>query len=63
MQNLGKHLKHPLKKRIEQKFIYTRLSLFDEAYHLDLKQSLFQTYFDLGSQQQQQELQVWPVSE
>lgn len=63
MQVLAKHLKHSLKKRMEQKFIYIRLSLLDEEYSLHLNQSLLQSYLDLGSQQQQQQLQIWPVSE
>ena len=63
MPNLTQHPKHPFEKKTEQKFIYIRLSLFDEEYSLDQNQYLLRSYLDLGSQQQQQQLQVWPVSE
>ncbi|CAF5186662.1 unnamed protein product, partial [Rotaria magnacalcarata] len=59
MNNLKIHLKSPLKKRNEQKFVYARLYLFDEEFTLDLDQYLWQSYLDLGSQQQQQP-EVWP---
>ncbi|CAF4248633.1 unnamed protein product [Adineta steineri] len=58
MNTLRKHLNHPLKKRNEQKFIYSRLHLFDEEFALDLDRYLWQSYLDIGLQQQQ--LQVWP---
>ncbi|CAF1497015.1 unnamed protein product, partial [Rotaria magnacalcarata] len=60
MNNLKIHLKSPLKKRNEQKFVYARLYLFDEEFTLDLDQYLWQSYLDLGSQQQQQQSEVWP---
>ena len=61
MNTLRKHLNHPLKKRNEQKFVSSRLHLFDEEFALDLDRYLWQSYLDIGSQQQQP--QVWPVSE
>ncbi|CAM4987477.1 unnamed protein product [Rotaria socialis] len=61
MNNLKIHLKSPLKKRNEQKFVYARLYLFDEEFTLDLDQYLWKSYLDLGSQQQQQQQpEVWP---
>ena len=41
----------------EQDFVYTRLKLFDQHYSLDLHRSLWQSYLDLGSEQQ-----LWTVS-
>ncbi|CAF1496434.1 unnamed protein product [Adineta steineri] len=58
MNALRKHLNHPLKKRNEQKFVCSRLHLFDEEFALDLNRYLWQSYLDIGLQQQQ--LQVWP---
>ncbi|CAF1422335.1 unnamed protein product [Adineta steineri] len=58
MNTLRKHLNHPLKKRNEQKFVYSRLHLFDEEFALDLNRYLWQSYLEIGSQQQQP--QIWP---
>ncbi|CAF1427583.1 unnamed protein product [Rotaria sordida] len=58
MNNLKTDLNHPLKKRNEQKFVYTRLHLFNEEFTLNLNQDIWQSYLDLGSQQQYP--QVWP---
>ncbi|CAF1389852.1 unnamed protein product [Adineta steineri] len=58
MNALRKHLNHPLKKRNEQKFVCSRLHLFDEEFALDLDRYLWQSYLDIGLQQPQ--LQVWP---
>ena len=41
----------------EQNFVYSRLKLFDQHFSLDLHRSLWQSYLDLGSQQQ-----LWTVS-
>ncbi|CAF4086380.1 unnamed protein product, partial [Adineta steineri] len=60
MNTLRKHLNHPLKKRSEQKFVCSRLHLFDEEFALDLDRYLWQSYLEIGSQQQQQQPQVWP---
>ncbi|CAF1430022.1 unnamed protein product [Adineta steineri] len=61
MNTLRKHLNHPLKKRSEQKFVCSRLHLFDEEFALDLDRYLWQSYLEIGSQQQQQQQpQVWP---
>ncbi|CAF2831392.1 unnamed protein product [Rotaria sp. Silwood2] len=57
MNTLKIKLKHPLKKRNEQKFVYTRLHLFNEEFTLDLDRYLWQSYLDIGSQQQPQ---IWP---
>ncbi|CAF2989662.1 unnamed protein product, partial [Rotaria sp. Silwood2] len=59
MNTLRINLKHPLKKSNEQKFVYRRLHLFNEEYTLDLNRYLWQSYLDIGSQQQPQP-QVWP---
>ncbi|CAF1578045.1 unnamed protein product, partial [Adineta steineri] len=58
MNTLRKHLNHPLKKRSEQKFVCSRLHLFDEEFALDLNRYLWQSYLEIGSQQQQP--QIWP---
>ncbi|CAF1495225.1 unnamed protein product [Adineta steineri] len=58
MNTLRKHLNHPLKKRNEQKFVYSRLHLFDEEFALDLNRYLWQSYLEIGLQQQQP--QIWP---
>ncbi|CAF1558218.1 unnamed protein product, partial [Adineta ricciae] len=60
MNTLRKYLNHPLKKRDEQKFLYSRLYLFDEEYTLDRNQYLWQSYLDIQSQHQ---TSIWPQSE
>ena len=56
LQSLRLHLKHPLKKKIEQKFIHLRLQQSDRQFYLDLNRSLWQSYLNIGSQ-----TQLWPV--
>jgi hypothetical protein len=46
-----------LKKKKEQRFILSRLKTIDQQFCLEQIRHLYQTYFDLGSQQK-----VWPVS-
>jgi hypothetical protein len=50
-------IKHPLKRRGEQRFIHQRLQLIDRQARLQLRRSLWQSFFALGC-----ERQVWPVS-
>lgn len=59
MNTLRKHLDHHLNKRDEQKFVYSRLCLFDEEYSLDRNRYIWESYLDIESQRQ---TQVWPVS-
>jgi hypothetical protein len=47
----------PLKKKKEQRFVLSRLKIIDQQFCLEQIRYLYQTYFDLGSQQQ-----VWLVS-
>ncbi len=46
-----------LKKKKEQLFVLSRLKIVDQQFCLEQIRYLYQTYFDLGSQQQ-----VWLVS-
>lgn len=46
-----------LKEKNEQIFISTLLELFDQQYYLEKEQELWQSYLDIGLQQQ-----IWPVS-
>ncbi|CAF2261936.1 unnamed protein product, partial [Rotaria magnacalcarata] len=55
IQALGRQLNHPLKAKSEHKFIYSRLKLLDLQFCLNVHQSLWQSYFDLGYEQHQ-----WP---
>lgn len=57
INSLHLQLNYPLKKKKEQKFILSRLRLFDEQFCLDQIRYLYQAYFDLGSNSH-----VWPVS-
>ena len=57
IQTLGRQLDHPIKTKSEHKFIYSRLKLLDLQYCLNVHQSLWQSYFDLGYEQHE-----WPVS-
>jgi hypothetical protein len=45
------------KKAAEQRFVLSRLKIVDQQFCLEQIRYLYQTYFDLGLQQQ-----VWPVS-
>ncbi|CAM4955562.1 unnamed protein product [Rotaria socialis] len=55
IQALGRQLDRPLKTKSEHKFIYSRLKLLDLQFCLNIHQSLWQSYFDLGYEQNQ-----WP---
>ncbi|CAF4555532.1 unnamed protein product, partial [Rotaria magnacalcarata] len=55
IQALGRQLDHPIKTKLEQKFIYSRLKLLDLQFCLNIHQSLWQSYFDLSYEQHQ-----WP---
>jgi hypothetical protein len=57
LHSLRLQLNYPLKKKKEQNFILSRLATVDQKFCLDQIRSLYQTYFDLGSQHQ-----IWPVS-
>ncbi len=48
---LSKALNYTFKTKKEQKFIYLRLTLFDQQYYLELEQQLWHSYFDLSLQQ------------
>lgn len=58
VRSLRLHLDHPLEKEIEQNYLLRRLHLIDEQFCVDRIQHLYQSYLDLGSQDQ-----IWPVSE
>ncbi|CAM4973951.1 unnamed protein product [Rotaria socialis] len=55
IQALGRQLDQPLKTKLEHRFIYSRLKLLDLQYCLNIHESLWHSYFDLGCEQQQ-----WP---
>jgi hypothetical protein len=57
LHSLHLQLNCPLKKKEEQRFILVRLRIIDEQFCLEQIRYLYQTYFDLGSQEK-----VWPVS-
>ena len=57
IQALSRQLNRPLKTKSEHKFIYSRLKLLDLQFCLNIHQSLWQSYFDLGNERHQ-----WPVS-
>ena len=50
-------LKYPLKKKDEQAFIYTRLSLLDQHHYANVTLHLWQSYLDICVRQHR-----WPVS-
>ena len=54
---LSKTLNYTFKEKNEQKYIYLRLNLFDQQYCLKVDEQLWQSYLDIGLQQNQ-----WPVS-
>ncbi|CAF1293737.1 unnamed protein product [Adineta ricciae] len=54
-QMLNKRLNYTLNKKIEQRFIYTRLELLDQHCYLDTNLQLWQSYLDIGLPQNQ-----WP---
>ncbi len=54
---LSKTLNYTLQKKAEQKFIYARLNLLDQHYCLEVDLKLWQSYLELGLEQQK-----WPVS-
>ncbi|CAF4483059.1 unnamed protein product, partial [Rotaria magnacalcarata] len=55
IQALGRQLDRPLKTKSEHKFIYSRLKLLDLQFCLNTHHSLWQSYFNLGYEQNQ-----WP---
>jgi hypothetical protein len=57
LHSLHLQLNCPLKKKKEQRFVLSRLKIVDQQFCLEKIRYLYQTYFDLGSQQQ-----VWLVS-
>jgi hypothetical protein len=57
LQALRLQLDHLLKKKFEQIFVYKRLQLLDKQFSLQLHQSLWQSYMNMGPQHQ-----LWPVS-
>ncbi|CAF3880665.1 unnamed protein product [Rotaria sp. Silwood1] len=48
-------LKHKLRKKSERQFLHSRLQLIDQQCRLELRQNLYQSYLNLGS-----EKEVWP---
>ena len=52
---LRRQLNHRLSNKIEQRFIYNRLRLLDRQYRLQLHQTIWQSYLNIGSKQQ-----LWP---
>ncbi|CAF4801074.1 unnamed protein product [Rotaria sp. Silwood1] len=48
-------LKHKLRKKCERQFLHHRLQLIDQQCRLELRQNLYQSYLNLGS-----EKEVWP---
>jgi hypothetical protein len=58
LYSLHFQLIYPLKwKKKEQRFILSRLELFDQQFCLDQIRYLYQIYFDQGLK-----YQIWPVS-
>jgi hypothetical protein len=57
LHSLHLQLNCHLKKKQEQRFVLSRLKIVDQQFCLEKIRYLYQTYFDLGSQQQ-----VWLVS-
>lgn len=58
LQGLCLQLKTDLKKKCHQQFIYKRLKLFDQKYRLDIHRNQWQSYLEIGSNEQ-----CWPVSD
>ncbi|CAF4171520.1 unnamed protein product, partial [Rotaria sordida] len=48
-------LKHTLRKKSERQFLHSRLQLLDQQCRLELRQNLWQSYLNLGT-----EKEVWP---
>ncbi|CAF1489796.1 unnamed protein product [Adineta steineri] len=59
LQALRLQLEHPLKKKIEQRFIFQRLELLDKQFCLELHRFLWQSYLNIGSQEHSQQY-TWP---
>jgi len=57
LRSLRLQLDRPLKREIDQNYILRRLQLIDEHFCVDRIRYLYQSYSDLGSQDQ-----IWPVS-
>jgi hypothetical protein len=57
LQSLHLQLNCPLKKKNEQRFFLSRLKIVDQQFCLEKIRHLYQSYLDLGLQQQ-----MWPVS-
>ena len=57
LHSIRLQLNYPLKKKKEQSFILSRLKIVDQQFCLDQVCHLFQTYFDIGLQNQ-----IWSVS-
>jgi hypothetical protein len=57
LHSLHLQLKCSLKKKKEQRFILSRLTIIDQQFCLEQIRDLYQTYFDLGLQHE-----VRPVS-
>jgi len=58
LQSLHLQLNCPLKKKKQQKFILSRLTILDQQFCLDQIHNLYQIYIDIGFQHQ-----MWPVSD
>ncbi|CAF5177972.1 unnamed protein product, partial [Rotaria magnacalcarata] len=56
-QILNKALNYSLKKEDEKEFIFQRLQLLDQQYCLEMDRQLWQSYLDIGIQQN-----FWPVN-
>ncbi|CAF5223456.1 unnamed protein product [Rotaria magnacalcarata] len=56
-QILNKTLNYSLKKKDEKKIIFQRLQLLDQHYCLEMDRQLWQSYLDIGIQQN-----LWPVN-
>jgi hypothetical protein len=54
---ISKILKYQLKENDQQRFIYTRLGLFDQQYCFDIELQLWKSYSEIGLQHQ-----IWPIS-
>ena len=57
LRSLRLHVQCALKKRKEQRFIFTRLTILDQQFCLVKLHFLYETYYKHG-----QQYQVWPVS-
>jgi hypothetical protein len=56
LRSLHLQLNCPLKKKKKQRFVLSRLKIVDQQFCLEQIRYLYQTYLDLGLQEQ-----VWPV--